>query len=301
MERNEKGQFIKGQTRTTEEQLKISEGLRTSWKERDDYIADIVNECPKIYNSWRAFMFTEKGKKIGHSEEWNNFRNFYNDVRPTWQEGKVFRRLDITKPYGKDNFIWVTPEEANNMPKSNVIIIEFNGEKHTIKDWAEIIGTTQSAIQNRYHKHKDDFSIEEILYGRKKNRGSKTAKDVSDPNVNIRAKVSKMISSYNTKDVSNGFGKSDLTIEWMIDNIVYQPCTYCGDTYRIGCDRIDNNKGHNKDNIVPCCYECNCARNNNFTYDEMKTIGAAIRQVKENRKLMKAATDKGELIEIEIK
>ena len=29
------------------------------------------------YNSWRAIKFTEKGKKVGNSEEWDNFRNFY--------------------------------------------------------------------------------------------------------------------------------------------------------------------------------------------------------------------------------
>ena len=301
MKRNEKGQFIKGHTRTTEEEIKRINGMKIAWKERNDYISDIVQECPKIYNSWRSFMFTEKGKKIGHSDEWNNFRTFYNDVRPTWKNGKVFRRLDITKQYSKDNFVWVTPEEADNMPKRNIIIIEFNGEKHTIKDWAEKIGTTQSAIRNRYHKHKNDFSIEEILYGKKKKRSSKTVKDISDKNVNIRSKVSKMISSYNSKDVSNGFGKSDLTIEWMIDNIVLKPCIYCGDTHKIGCDRLDNNKGHCKDNVVPCCYECNCARNNNFTYNEMKIIGAAIRKVKNIRNKMKEAWDKKEEITIEIK
>ena len=49
-------------------------------------------------------------------------------------------------------------------------------------------------------------------------------------------------------------------------------------------DRIDNSKGHTKDNTVPCCYECNCARNNNFSFEEMKVLGKTIKQIKENRK-----------------
>lgn len=69
---------------------------------------DIRKECPKLYNMWRAFRFTDKGKKAGNSEEWNDFRVFYNDTRPFYREDLVFRRKDTTKPYSKDNFMFVT-------------------------------------------------------------------------------------------------------------------------------------------------------------------------------------------------
>lgn len=285
MERNEKGQFVEGRIETIEEKLKRTKALKEAWKNRTDYISDIVQECPKIYNSWRAFMFSEKGKRAGHSEEWSNFRNFYNDVYSTYEPGKLFRRRDTTKPYSKENFIWLTQEEINNLPSKNTIIIEYNDEKHTIKEWAEIIGCTPSAIKNRYCKHRNDFTTEEILYGRKKKRNSKKVKDISDQTVNIRAKASKMISSYKIKDKSNNFeNKCDIDIDWMINNILTKPCHYCGDTYRIGCDRIDNSKGHTKDNVVPCCIECNTARNNYFTYDEMKRLGRTIAEIKEDRR-----------------
>lgn len=102
--------------------------------------------------------------------------------------------------------------------------------------------------------------------------------------MNIRAKASKMISSYKNKDAKNGVSMCDIDIDWMIENILSQKCVYCGDDQRIGCDRIDNSKGHTKDNVVPCCIECNTARNNNFSFDEMKIIGATIRQIKLGRK-----------------
>ena len=91
-----------------------------------------------------------------------------------------------------------------------------------------------------------------------------------------------MISSYKCCDKKKGY-ICDLDIDTMLD-IMQSPCFYCGDTKRIGCDRIDNSKGHTLDNIVPCCYECNCARNNNFTHEEMKLIGKVIHDIKEQRK-----------------
>jgi hypothetical protein len=35
-------------------------------------------------------------------------------------------------------------------------------------------------------------------------------------------------------------------------------CQYCGDALdRIRLDRVDNSKGYTKENIVPCCFQCN--------------------------------------------
>ena len=130
-----------------------------------------------------------------------------------------------------------------------------------------------------YNEVKPEYS------GKKKKRNSKKVKDISDQTVNIRAKASKMISSYKIKDKSNNFeNKCDIDIDWMINNILTKPCHYCGDTYRIGCDRIDNSKGHTKENVVPCCIECNTARNNYFTYEEMRRLGKTISEIKKDRK-----------------
>lgn len=38
-----------------------------------------------------------------------------------------------------------------------------------------------------------------------------------------------------------------------------------------------------KANVVPCCYVCNCARNNNFSFDEMKILGKTIKKIMEDR------------------
>lgn len=67
-------------------------------------------------------------------------------------------------------------------------------------------------------------------------------------------------------------------IKYSLEN----PCTYCGFP-STGLDRINNNLGHTKSNCIPCCKECNIARNNNFTYEEMIELGLAIKIIKSKR------------------
>lgn len=59
-------------------------------------------------------------------------------------------------------------------------------------------------------------------------------------------------------------------LSWNLDpievfNIIQQPCHYCGlqvkfPETRNGLDRINNNVGYIKSNIVPCCWTCNIAK-----------------------------------------
>ena len=284
--RDNRGRFVNGYRHSDlpqEMRNKIHTSQSESWKKRDDYIGNIVNEAPYVYSSWRSIMFTQKGRKAGICDDWRNFRVFYNDVRQSYSKGMVFRRKDINKPFSPDNFIWCTTEEAAKM-QSRTTYIEFRGEVLTLNQLADKYGQSKNALKNRYfNRDKKGYSLEEVIFGRKKKRGSRTVQDYRNCGVNMRAKASKMISSYKNKDKKNGTDICNIDIDWMIDNILSQKCVYCGDDQRIGCDRIDNSKGHTKDNVVPCCIECNTARNNNFSFDEMKIIGNAIKQVKLQR------------------
>lgn len=58
---------------------------------------------------------------------------------------------------------------------------------------------------------------------------------------------------------------TDLTVtsEWIEENILKNhSCIYCGDSEpsHLGCDRIDNGKGHTEDNVVCSCPVCNWER-----------------------------------------
>lgn len=70
-----------------------------------------------------------------------------------------------------------------------------------------------------------------------------------------------LVTDYKNMDRLNGFdiNSCNLTAQWIVDNIFSKPCAHCGKTGWdvIGCNRIDNSKPHTKDNVEPCCMECN--------------------------------------------
>lgn len=57
--------------------------------------------------------------------------------------------------------------------------------------------------------------------------------------------------------------------------------SFCGDATGVGLDRIDNNKGYVKDNVVRCCGFCNNLRGRLLTTEETKV---AIKAILEFRK-----------------
>lgn len=75
-------------------------------------------------------------------------------------------------------------------------------------------------------------------------------------------RAKRLVTDYKRKDIKYNRGECTLTEKWIIDNIFSKECIYCGETdyHNLGCDRIDNDKPHTEDNVVPCCFKCNSER-----------------------------------------
>jgi len=84
-------------------------------------------------------------------------------------------------------------------------------------------------------------------------------------------------SNYRQQDKKRGWD-NDLTIEYM-RTVFPTKCSYCGVNVVCGLDRIDNDKPHNIDNVVPCCKECNVVRGNRFSCEEMKILGKTVKRI----------------------
>lgn len=96
----------------------------------------------------------------------------------------------------------------------------------------------------------------------------------------IEYRTTRTMASYRLLDAEKSL-EYNLSRDFVIQALI-SPCTYCGDK-SIGLDRLDNKLGHTEENCVPCCLECNNARMDNFSHEEMFIIGKAIKQVKDSR------------------
>jgi hypothetical protein len=89
---------------------------------------------------------------------------------------------------------------------------------------------------------------------------------------------SSAVCSAKYKDINWALNREEYT------NLRSKPCHYCKGSISkngIGLDRIDNSKGYEMDNVVPCCGECNRIRSNRYTPEEMILfLGPAIAKIR---------------------
>lgn len=136
-------------------------------------------------------------------------------------------------------------------------------------------GTTQS----KYLCQCDCGNIVSVLAQNLKNGSTKScgclSKEIKDGKrlPNNAGVINQIILGYKRHARDRGLNW-DLTHD-EVSNIICQPCYYCGvinsnKRYTKNCkegfeyngiDRVDNTKGYNINNVVPCCKICNYAKN----------------------------------------
>lgn len=91
------------------------------------------------------------GRGIKVCDRWlESFENFLADMGEK-PEGMTLDRIDPNGNYEPENCRWATPaQQANNL--RTVRYLEHNGARHTITEWASILGTTRPAIIMRMRR-----------------------------------------------------------------------------------------------------------------------------------------------------
>lgn len=113
-----------------------------------------LNENDCRYNSYG-------GRGITIYEEWkNNFGTFREwALANGYRDDLTIDRIDVNGNYEPSNCRWITnKEQQNNTRRSR--LIEFNGEIHTIAEWAEIIGVSYKSLYSRIRRN---WTIEKAL------------------------------------------------------------------------------------------------------------------------------------------
>lgn len=247
-------------------EISRSEALALAWKSRHNYNG--YDRTPgSQFNSWRSIIRTAKGRAVGFPDSWKSFDSFLGDVAGDWAHGMIVRRHDTSKPHGSGNSFWAEKGTENC---GRLATLYYGGETKTLLEWSAEFSLSYSGVRQRYFKGKS-YTAEEILFG--KQRKQRSEKERSRD-----FRISRMLGAYKLRDKKRGQA-SDIDIDFMRAEIE-KGCVYCGDMSGVGLDRIDNSMGHTKNNVVPCCYTCNCARMDNFSHEEMFVLGAAIRGIK---------------------
>jgi hypothetical protein len=119
----------------------------------------------KVYSIWssmRQRCRNPKNKKYADygargiyvCARWDEFLTFMSDMGPR-PEGTSIDRIDNDGPYSPENCRWATASQqvANQRHRKDSRWIEYNGERHTITEWARITGIKSVTLFARFDRY----------------------------------------------------------------------------------------------------------------------------------------------------
>jgi hypothetical protein len=134
-------------------QRKISKEVNTKHGEahtRLHYIWSAMKDrCSNPHNH----AFEHYGARgIFVCDEWQGYTNFRDwAISNGYEASLTIDRIDNCKGYSPDNCRWTTMKEQSNNRRSNHVI-SFEGESHTLEEWARIKGLKYGTLSSRINR-----------------------------------------------------------------------------------------------------------------------------------------------------
>lgn len=125
----------------------------------------------KVYNTWKAMrgrILNPQGrdkihyKRIGLSETWNKFDNFYADMGnpPDNEKRYSIGRIDNRGDYCKENCRWETDvQQANNTSRTKWLT--YKNKTMSMADWARELNKSYYVIRSRINSY--GWSVKDAL------------------------------------------------------------------------------------------------------------------------------------------
>lgn len=126
--------------------------------------AQMISRC-SYKNRWDYKHYGGRGIKV--CDEWLDFSTFKNWADKTgYSDSLTLDRIDPDGGYTPDNCRWATVREQQNNRRNNHYMT-YNGETHSMADWARVTGITYSTLRSRKNNlgWSDEKSITTPLKG----------------------------------------------------------------------------------------------------------------------------------------
>lgn len=115
----------------------------------------------KIYAIWHSMMQRcydnnshayqrYGGRGIEVCDKWKSFDGFYADMGEK-PDGMSLERINNDGNYSPDNVVWASDKAQANNRRSNVVL-EYQGRKQTMQQWADESGVKIGTIWARLHR-----------------------------------------------------------------------------------------------------------------------------------------------------
>ena len=142
-----------------------------------------------------------------------------------------------------------------------------------------------------YFRKKNCEECKKSIIDRTKNSIKKFCSKACRQKSNNRTYPNTARGRYNTakKECTRNSTKHKKTKKFLISfkffeqNIFKKPCHYCGGKvgdYGTGMDRVDWKKPYTKNNVVPCCVDCNSIKSNRLSELEALVLIDALKELR---------------------
>lgn len=115
----------------------------------------------RCYNERSPEYHNYGGRGITICVDWlNSFESFYDwSIKNGYRQGLTIDRINGGVEYAPGNCRWTTAKVQGNNTRRNHLL-EYNGEVHTVAEWADIKGINYNTLNGRIHR---GWTIERAL------------------------------------------------------------------------------------------------------------------------------------------